>query len=553
MAYNFAVAQVTTRNDQLQRGRKRYGERRWEDAYLALVHADDDEPLALDDLETLSWCAVLTGRDERFFAISERLYNAHRDAGRDQAAARAAFWIAFRLVTLGEMGRASGWMSRAQRLVDGADEDCAVRGWLKLPVAHRHLAMGDNDAAHDVAAEAAAIGDRFGDADLTAFARNLQGRALMRRGDVEAGLALVDEAMVSASSGELSPFIMGLVYCTVIATCHQVFAFDRAREWTSVLAQWCDEQPELLTFTRTCLVHRAEIMELGGAWRESLAEVRRATARFAREADPQALGAAHYQAAEIHRLRGELSEAEEAYCEAHRHGREPQPGLALLRLAQGRTEAAAAALHRVLAATSAPLSRARFLPAQVEVMLAAGDLDGADTAASELSAIAERFGTDVLDALAAHARGAVSLAGGDARSASNLLRRAFEVWQRLGAPYRAAQIRVALGHSFGALGDKEGKQLELEAARRVFEDLGAMPELRRMDAIDQAPPATCGLSPRELEVLRHVAEGMTNKAIGVALHVSERTVDRHVSNIFVKLEVSSRAAATAFAYEHGLV
>lgn len=536
----------------LERGRRKYKEQSWADAFEALSAADECRHLGCADLEAFAWCAALTGRDDEFLGAQERLYHAHLDAGRDAAAARAAFWLGFRLYTVGESGRAGGWLARAARAVECSDGPSVEHGYLMLPTIHQHLAAGEYDAAHDVAAEAASIGDRFGDRDLVAFARNLQGRALMRRGQVGEGLSLVDEAMVSATSGELSPLVTGLVYCTVIASCQQVYALDRSREWTAALAEWCRRQPQLVAFTGVCMVHRAEILQFGGAWREAAEEARRARARCDRNVDPEAAGEACYQQAEIHRLRGESSDAEEAYRCASHYGREPQPGLALLRLSQGRTDAASASLRRVLAAASAPLVRARFLPALVDVALAAGDDEEARAAAAELERIAERFGTDVLEAIAAHARGTVHLADGEPQAAIVPLRRSFEVWRRVGAPYLAARVRVLLAAASGALGDEDGRRLELDAARQTFRELGAAVDL---DALERRASGEQrhGLTPRELEVIRLLAGGGTNRAIARELGVSERTVDRHVSNIFTKLELSSRAAATAFAYEHGLV
>jgi DNA-binding NarL/FixJ family response regulator len=400
-----------------------------------------------------------------------------------------------------------------------------------------------------------AVGESCGDRDLVAFARNLEARALMRMGKVDEGLALVDEVMLAAASGELAPLVAGLVYCSVIASCQQVYALDRAREWTEHLDEWCSAQPQLVMFSGRCLVHRAEILQLCGSWGQAASEARRAFERFHQAVDPEAVGDACYQQGEIHRLRGEDVEAERAYSEASRYGREPQPGLALLRLAQGRVDAAAAALGRIVAGTSAPLARAQFLPALVEVSLAARDADAARAAAAELSQIAARFRTDVLDAMAAGAEGAVALAAGDSQAALPPLRRAFRIWQRVGAPYLAARIRVLAGRACGALGDEDGSRLELGAARTVFEELGAAPDLLRLDGPppDGSSRSCHGLTPRELEVLRRIASGSTNRAIARELHVSERTVDRHVSNILAKLEVSSRSGATAFAYEHELV
>jgi ATP/maltotriose-dependent transcriptional regulator MalT len=540
---------------ELEKARACFEQRAWEDAFQSFARADGATPLGCDDLELFAWSAALTGRDKELLETLERLHHTLVDEGQCLRAARAAFWIAFRLFALRSPGHANGWLVRAARIVERESEDSVEQGYLLLPIAERHLGAGENDVAHDVAARAAAIGERFEEADLIAFARQQQGRALMRQGHVDPGLALLDEAMVAVTSGELSPIVNGIVYCSVIASCQQVYALDRAREWTKALAEWCQEQPQLVTFTGTCLIHRADVMQLHGAWEEAIGESFRACERLSKEVDPEALGDAHYQQGEIHRLRGELTQAEDAYRSASQVGREPQPGLALLRLQQGRMEEAIGAIRRVLDTTPATWRRAGLLPACVEILLAAGDLEGARGACLELTELAETFDTKILRAMASHARGAVLLADGDAGAAVTPLRDAFHVWQSVGAPYLAARIRVLIGRACSALGDEDGAALELSAAREVFEQLGAAPDIAKLHAErqDSGRASDHGLTARELQVLRMVASGKTNKAIAAELCLSERTVDRHVSNIFVKTDVSTRAAATAFAYEHDLV
>lgn len=537
----------------LERGRTHYGQGRWADAVEALLRAERSAPLQREDLERLVWSAALIDNDDEFLRALELLHQACADAGDSRGAARAAFWLGFRLLLLGASGRATGWLARAQRHIEDAGDDCAERGYLLLPTIFRHFAQGDDAAAEAVAVEAAGIGERCGDADLVAIARNLQGRALLRQGDVETGLGLLDEVMLAVTSGELSPMVTGIVYCNVLSTCQEVHAFDRAREWTAALATWCEQQPQLVTFTGNCLVHRSEIMQLGGDWSGALEEVRQVCEHGRKDEDPDVFADACYQQGELLRLRGELARAEAAYELAHRNGRDPQPGLALLRLAQGRQAEAVTAIERVVQTTTPIWQRARMLPAFVEIMLAAGELDKARAAADELATIAEDFATEVLGAMAAHAGGALRLAEGDPKAAIEPLRRAFDVWRRVGAPYIAARIRVLLAAAYRALDDHGGAELELDAARRVFEQLGAEPDLAALASTAQAEKSTPhGLSRRELEVLRLVASGMTNKTIAAELCVSERTVDRHVSNIFAKIDVPSRAAATAFAYRHNL-
>jgi DNA-binding CsgD family transcriptional regulator len=540
---------------ELERGREHYGRRAWADAYESLTLANRAAPLTGEDLELLAMAAYLIGRDEDYLSALDRAHQAHLDAGRGVRAVRCAFWLGLRFLFRGETGRATGWLARAERLLASEEQDCVERGYLLLPVVEQQLGAGDCAAAYATAAGAAEIGDRFGEADLSACARHLQGRVLVQQGQVEDGLALFDEAMVTVTGGQLSPLMTGLIYCSVIEGCQQVYALGRAREWTSALAEWCAAQPEMVAFTGTCLVHRAEIMQLHGAWRDAIEAARRACERCLQTANRQAAAAAFYQQAEVHRLCGELAAADEAYRSASHWGWDPQPGLALLRLAQGRTEPAAAAIRRAVSATTDRLQRTRLLPAYIEIMLAVGDIEEARAACRELEEAARSLDTEVLGAMVAHACGAVELAAGDARAALGPLRRAFEIWQRVEAPYAAARVRVLVGLACRALGDDDGGGLELDAARAVFEQLGAAPDLARIDALTRGAPSgrPHGLTPRELQVLRLVATGKTNKAIAAGLSVSEKTVDRHVSNILTKLDVPSRAAATAYAYQHQLI
>jgi DNA-binding NarL/FixJ family response regulator len=429
------------------------------------------------------------------------------------------------------------------------------RGYLLLPQVFEKTAGGDLEGAAATAGEAAAIGERFGDADLFALAAHEQGHILIQTGKVAEGSRLLDEAMVGATTGELSPIVSGIVYCGVITACRDAHDVRRAQEWTAALTEWCARQPDLVAFTGRCLVHRAEILQLRGEWGDALAEARRAADRCLQAENPAAAGEAAYREGEINRLRGEMSAAEDAYRRASRQGWEPQPGLALLRLAQGNTAAAEATIRRMLAETVETSRRADLLPAYIDVTLAIGDLGAAGEACAELDKIAEGGEGGALEATACHARGALALARGDAAEALPALRSAGQGWRQLEAPYEAARTRVLLAQACRALGDEDSASLELEAAREELARLGAQPELTRLDSLEvrAAPTRLRGLSDRELEVLRHLAAGETNKVIAAELVLSERTVDRHVSNNYAKLGVSSRAAATAYAYEHQLV
>jgi DNA-binding CsgD family transcriptional regulator/tetratricopeptide (TPR) repeat protein len=537
--------------DHLHKAREAYERRAWRDAHKAFLCADEAAPLGADDLERLATAAYLIGRDLEFDGLIERLHRVHAEAIDPEGAARCTFWLALSCLFRGDMGQANAWIARGHRLVQ--DRDCAERGYLLLLAAEQQLRSGHAGAACATATDATAIGERCHDADLTAAARHALGRAFIQEGRVPPGLKLLDETMLAVVAGELSPIMTGLMYCSVIEACCEVFELSRAREWTFALSRWCEEQSEMLAFTGTCLVHRAEILQFQGAWPEALAEARRACERRAQRArNPP--GAALYQQAEIYRLRGECAQADDAYRNASGLGYEPQPGLALLRLAQGRTDAASAAIRRVLIATTDRLHRARFLPACLEIMLAAGDVEGACGVCRELQALAETFDTDVLRAVAAQAHGALALAQGDAPAAVVPLRRAFELWERLEAPYEVARVRMLIGQACRALGDDEAGALELGAARSVFGRLGAQLDLVRLDALlTPAPPPAGPLTVRELQVLRLIAVGQTNKRIAGELHLSERTIDRHVSKILDKLDVPSRAAATAYAFAHHIL
>jgi DNA-binding CsgD family transcriptional regulator len=542
--------------DDLERGRACYARRAWMDAYKVLSNVDRAGPLAAEDLELLATSAYMIGRDDDMVNALERAFHAHLDARAALRAVRCAFWIGIDLALRAQMGPATGWLGRAQRLLERERHDCAERGYLLLPAVLQHRASGDHQAAYAVAARAADIGERFGDADLLALAVHEQGRALIGQGRVEEGLGLLDEAMVAVTADELSPIVTGLVYCSVIEGCQQVYALRRAREWTAALTRWCEQQPDMVAFTGQCLVIRAEIMQLQGEWREALDEARRACERFGRGMNQIAAAQAFYQQGELYRLQGDLAAAEEAYREASRCGWEPQPGLALLRLAHGNDGGAAATIHRAMGETTDPLKRVRLLPAYVEIMLAIGDAEEARSACRELKEISENgYESGVLGAMVAYARGAVDLADGEAQVALVALRRAWQQWQELQAPYEAAQARVLVGLACRALGDDDTAALELDAARGVFAQLGAAPDIARVDSLarNTASIETHRLTPRELHVLRLVATGQTTRAIAAELVLSERTVDRHVSNIFTKLGVSSRAAATAYAYVHRLI
>jgi ATP/maltotriose-dependent transcriptional regulator MalT len=536
----------------LERGREAFAAQAWSEAASLLADADRHHPLEAADLERVATAAYLTGRDEDRDAFLERAHRRYLDAGAVADAIRCAFWLGMMLLQRGEAARASGWFARGRRLVEQAP-DCPERGYLLLPQAVESLDT-QPARAHDTFEEVAAIADGSADRDLLALSRLGRGQARVRLGDVAAGMALLDEVMLNVEAGEVSPVPAGIIYCAVIAICQATFDLRRAQEWTAALHDWCTSQPDLVPYRGQCSVHRAELFQLHGAWDDALEEANRALHRFDVTPGHPAVGGAHYRAAEVHRLRGEFERAEQQYLLASRWGHQPQPGLALLRLAQGEVGAASGALKRALEEVRVPAVRASLLAAAVEVALAAGDADWARAATDELAAIADGHAAPLLTAMAGRAAGAVLLASGDPRAALVALRRAGDTWRGLGAPHEAARVQVLVSEACRQLGDGDGAELELDAARAVFERLGAQPELDRVASLRSGgrPPAG-GLTGRELEVLRLVARGRSNRAIADELVISEHTVARHVQNIFAKLDVGSRTAAAAFAFEHDLV
>jgi DNA-binding CsgD family transcriptional regulator len=538
--------------DALDRGRESFGRQAWGDAFAELSAADREGALGLEDLERLAVAAYLVGAD----ADSDDAWlRAHREClrlGDVVQAARYAGLLAQGLLLRGEMARGGGWLARAERLLDEVDHHGVERGYLLVPIAIQSFHSQDPATAHATFERAARIGVRFGDDDLTAYGRMGQGRALIRMGATTDGVALLDEVMVAVTAGEVSPIYAGLIYCAVIEACQEIFDVRRAREWTAALTSWCESQPGLVAYRGQCLVYRAEIMLLHGAWEEAANEAHRACERLAGR---PAVGMAFYQQAEVHRLRGEFAEAEEAYRQAGQWGREPQPGLAMLRLAQGHVDAAAVAVRRVTDEANGRVARSQLLAAFVEIMLGARDLGAAGAAAEELAQVSDDVGATSVHAVADYATGSVLLGDGDARGALVVLRRALAAWRELDAPYEAARARVLIGLACRELGDRDAAEIELDAARSVFRQLGATPDLARVEALSPTvqTQAPMGLTGRELEVLALVATGKTNREIAAALVISEHTVARHVQHILAKLGVSSRTAASAFAFAHDLV
>lgn len=535
--------------DTIELGRAAFARQAWAEAYALLA---DGDPKEVDDLERLAVAAHLVGRDDASAQAWEDAHHACVRLGDGDRAALCAFWLGFAYLLRGDEAQGAGWLARAERLVEEGGVECAAAGFLGVAALLGALADGDLAKADELATEAVDLARRLGNPDLLALGMLSRGEALLALGETGRGLKLLDEVMVSVTTGEVSPIPAGIVYCAVIEACMDVFDVRRAAEWTEALHGWCAAQPDLVPYRGQCLVHRSQVLQAHGAWDEAVAEAERACRRLSDPIHP-AVGLAFYQQGELHRLRGEHAAAELAYRAASRHGREPAPGFALLRLAEGNIAAAGAAIRRMVDESRGRLARPMMLAAAVEVLLGAKDVEAARAACDELGDIAGRLDAPLLRAMSDYATGTVLLAEGDVAAALTALRQACEGWRSLGMPFDAARARVQLAQACRALGDVDAADLELDSARRVFEQLDAAPDLARL----AGPPASASasqavLTRRECEVLKLVAAGKSNREIAADLVISEHTVARHLQNIFTKLGLSSRAAATGYAYEHGL-
>jgi DNA-binding CsgD family transcriptional regulator len=541
-------------NETVDRARESYARRDWAEAFAQLSAADQKAPLAVEDLARLADAAFLIGNDTESIAVWTRAHQEYLRLEDYPHAARSAYVLGFQHMNGGDFAQGLGWFARAARILEDRQLDCVERGYLLVPAGIRAVNEGDYSAAYATFAQADAIGQRFHDAELLTLAQYGRGQALLGSGRIADGLALIDEVMLAITTGDVRPSVAGALYCSAIGAFKGIFDLRRAQEWTAALSRWCESQPDLVPFRGQCLVFRAELMQLHGEWPDAMEESIQACKRLDRPPGHPDAGAAHYQRAELHRLRGDLAKAEEAYREASQLGREPQPGLALLRLVQGQADAAHAAMRRVMDETQDRATRATMLLAHVEVLLAVADIPRAHAAADELSQIAAGYQARLLDAMSAQAMGAVLLAEGDVHGALAKLRQAWVAWRELDAPYDASRVRVLVGLACRALGDADSAEMEFDAARSTFQQLGAASDLSRLERLSAAAsPNVGGLSAREAQVLALIATGKTNRAIAADLVISEKTVARHVSNIFDKLGVSSRAAATAYAYEHKLL
>ena len=522
----------------------------WVDDYRRLS-GSEPAALAAEELEDLADAAWMVCRLEESMATRQEAYVRYLAARDDRPAARVAWRLFWEHLYGGETVVAMGWLRRARRHLAAVPED-AEHGFVALADAELAMNRGSLDEAEARAGWAIEVGDRHGAQGIVALGLALQGRILIAQGRHEEGCASLDEAMTLVLSGQLDDYFAGAVYCAVIAECREIADIRRGGEWTAAARSWCASLPATTPFHGICRVHRGEILCLRGVWDEAETEIRTAGDELA-AFKPGSAAEAFAALGELCRRRGDLSGAEDAFRRAHQLGGDPQPGLALVRLAQGRAAAASTALRGALADTSrAPMKRAELLAALVEAALTTGDVAVAQDAADKLCSIADALDRPAAHARAKLARGAVRLANRDLGRAMGDLRAACAVWHELGLPYEEAKTRLLIGSVAKEMGDEEGSMLEIRAACVGFEHLGAGEDLRRATAALDRRARPAGLTAREIEVLRLLAAGGTNREIAADLVISEHTVGRHVQNVFTKLGVSSRAAATAFAVEHHL-
>ncbi|GAA5124352.1 LuxR C-terminal-related transcriptional regulator [Haloechinothrix salitolerans] len=528
-------------SETLAEARAAHASRDWPLAYERFAAADPAS-LSADDLNRFGDAAWWLGRIDDTLDVSERAYRAYVAEAAPRLAAMCALDLAFLRFLRAEDALGGAWLARARQLL-ADDVDCVEHAYLRYALDIDAADFEDPESVVRAARDIRASARRYDDVCLATMATVAEGRALIALGDVTAGLVLFDEAMAVVVTDELRPDRAGSIYCNVIATCHELVDLRRMRSWTETFDEWCATMPDAVVFTGICRVHRAQLMQTRGDWTRSESEARRVCDDLAELVVPTTADA-HYVVGDSLRLRGDLDAAERAYLRAHELGRDPQPGMSLLRLAQRRADVAARSIHAALAATADPLARAPLCFAAVEINVAAGELGVARKAADELDDVARRYPSPGLHAMARHATGAALLGEGRPADALPMLRQACTSWLRLDAPYECARVRLLLANAYSALDDHDASARERDAAEATMTRLGAPPV--------SAPDILDGLSAREVEVLALVAHGKTNREVATELVLSEKTVARHLSNIFTKLGLPTRTAAAAYAFERGL-
>jgi DNA-binding NarL/FixJ family response regulator len=532
---------VDAHTDNLSQARQAYAAHDWADAASHFDAAATDR-LTADDLAAYADAVWWLGRIEDNLRLNAAACEAFLADARPVEAAGAALVLGVFHLSRGDEPQGVGWIGRAGHLLEGIPESPAHGLLLHLTQVEPSLQAGEPVAAVDAARQVQELGRRLGRPDLVAVGLNGEGRALIRSGHVVDGLKLLDEAMVTVLDGRLAPFVSGTLYCHTIATCHEVADIRRMSRWIDLTEGWLATIPAAVAFGGLCAVHRAQLHLFRGEWDQAerkalgvVADLRANRIDYAAEA--------WYVVAEARRLRGDPSAAT-AYDEAHACGRDPQPGRALLRLQEGDAAGAAASVRVALAAVAAdPLRRAPLCAAAVEIAVGGGSLGDAAGAASELVETASTYATSGLEAMASAARGTVLLAEDRAEEALPVLREAYRRWHELGAAYDAAGTCVRLAEAYRALGDEASAVAEVSRAEATYERLGARRPARELPD---------GLTQRESEVLTLVADGRSNRQIGEALYISDRTVARHLTNIFTKIGVTSRTQAARYAIDRGL-
>jgi DNA-binding NarL/FixJ family response regulator len=524
---------------------------RWVRACEEYAAADRAMPSAVEDLEAWAESAQVVGRIDEAIAVLTRCFDVRAEAGEIHGATRAAYWLwSAHVFARGEFATAAGWVERARALAE--ERGSGEYGWLLIPMAYGYIGKGDFATAEGLLHRATELGLGRGDVDLITIATTMRGRASLKLGSFEVGLALLDQAMVRILTRATSPRTTSVMYCAAIGSCYEAQEIARATEWSVALDHWLGTLPQLGgAYFGNCRIYRALLMRLRGEWARAEAELEQSCRDLAVDGR-LVVGHAWYELGELRRLQGGPG-VEEAFEQATAFGRMAQPGLALYRLGQGDAQAAGAGLRRVLAERQRADDRLALLPAAVEISLAAGQIDEAKDFVTELEKIAQTYPTTAMRAILQAARGAVGLSENRPADALARLREASDRWRELDAPYETAQVGVRIAEGCRALGDEEGALMELRAALATFERLGARPDASRVRGLMSAQNAHLAvLSPRETEVLRLIATGETNAEIAAQLFLSERTVHRHVSSILIKLDVRSRTSAAMYAVRHGL-